>query len=71
MDGLLILAIVLFIYGVFVIYVAFARPKVIWGMGKIQGFVKLLGETGTRVFFVVWALAAIVGGYFALINADI
>lgn len=71
MDGMLILAIVLWVYAAFVVFVAVAKPKPIWGMGKIQAFVKLLGETGTVIFFIIWAIAAAVGGYFAYINADI
>jgi hypothetical protein len=59
------------VYAAFVILVAVAKPGPIWGLGKIQAFVKLLGETGTVIFFIVWAIAAAVGGYFAFINADI
>ncbi len=51
--------------------IALFRPKSVWGLAKIQGFVKLLGQTGTVIFFIVWGLAAIVGGYFAYINADL
>ncbi|GAB4279855.1 MAG: hypothetical protein Kow0056_13580 [Coriobacteriia bacterium] len=71
MDGLLILAIVLWVYAAFVIFIALVKPAPIWNMAKIQGFVRLLGEKGTVVFFIVWAIAAAVGGYFAFINADI
>jgi len=71
MEPLLLLAIVLWVYGLFVLIVAVFRPKAVWGMAKIQGFVKLLGEKGTVVFFIVWGLAALVGGYFAYINADL
>ena len=68
MDGLLILAIVLWVYAAFVIFVAVVKPKPVWGMAKIQGFVNLLGETGTVIFFIVWAIAAVVGGYFAFFS---
>lgn len=71
MEPLLLLAIVLFVYAALVIVIALAKPKAIWQMAKIQAFVKLLGEKGTVIFFVLWALAAAVGGYFALINADL
>jgi len=71
MEPLLLLAIVLVIYGLFVLVVAIFKPKAIWDMAKIQGFVKLLGETGTVVFFVIWGLAALVGAYFSYINADL
>lgn len=71
MDPLLALAIFLAIYGVLVIVIAIFKPAPIWNMAKIQGFVKLLGEKGTVVFFIVWAIAAMVGAYFSYINADI
>jgi hypothetical protein len=70
-EPLLLLAIFLFVYGALVIVIAIFRPQSIWQMAKIQGFVKLMGETGTRVFFIIWAIAAFVGGYFSLINADL
>ncbi len=45
-------------YAVFVIAVTVFKPAPIWRMGKIQVFVKLLGERGTVIFFVVFALIA-------------
>ena len=71
MEPLLLLAIILIIYGLFVLVIAIFKPKAIWDMAKIQGFVKLLGETGTVVFFIIWGLAALVGAYFSYINADL
>ena len=71
MEPLLLLAIVLVVYGIFVLVVAIFKPKAIWDMAKIQGIVKLLGETGTVVFFIIWGLAALVGAYFSYINADL
>jgi hypothetical protein len=70
-DPLLLLAIVLWVYAIAVIVIAIFRPKAVWDLAKIQGFVKLMGDTGTRAFFVVWAIAVAIGGYFAFINADI
>lgn len=56
--GLLALA-----YGGFVIYLAATKkPAAIWNMGKIQAFVKVLGEKGTITFFYVFgALTAVLG----------
>lgn len=71
MEPLLLLAIFLFVYGALVLVTAIFKPGPIWKMAKVQGFVKLLGETGTVVLFVIVALAAFVGGYFSLINADL
>jgi hypothetical protein len=70
-DWLLVLAIVLWVYALAVIVIAIVKPKAVWDLAKIQGFVKLLGDTGTRIFFVIWAIAVAIGGYFAFINADI
>lgn len=53
--GLLALA-----YAVMVILLTLKKPEKIWGMAKIQMFVKILGETGTEIFFYIWA-AAFVG----------
>jgi hypothetical protein len=40
----------------------FAKPKAIWNLGKIQGFVQLLSEKGTVIFFSIVGIATIVGG---------
>ncbi|MBW6469121.1 MAG: hypothetical protein ACNA76_06550 [Anaerosomatales bacterium] len=71
MEPLLLLAIFLFAYGAFVIVITIFKPAPIWKMAKIQGFIKLLGEKGTVIFFILFGIAAIVGGYFAYINADL
>jgi hypothetical protein len=71
MEPLLLLAIFLAIYGALVLGVALFKPEPIWKMGKIQGFVSLLGEKGTVVLFVIVGIAAFVGAYFSYINADI
>lgn len=71
MDPLVLLAIFLFAYAAVVLVIAIFKPRPVWQMAKIQGFVKLMGEKGTVAFFIVWAVGCAVGGYFALINADI
>lgn len=71
MDGYLIGAIVAWAYAVLVIVIAVVKPKPIWEMGKIQAFVKLMGETGTVIFFIVWALAVSGLGYWLFTKADI
>lgn len=58
----------LIVYGVFVVWAAFAKPGWIWNTAKVQGFVKLLKETGTVVLFVVWGLAALGGGVAILLT---
>ncbi len=56
--GLLALA-----YAGLCIYLATTKkPAAIWNMGKIQGFVKVLGEKGAVTFFIIWgAIFAVLG----------
>ncbi|MBI9047064.1 MAG: hypothetical protein JEZ06_21440 [Anaerolineaceae bacterium] len=67
MDSLTILAIFLLAWGTAAILLAIFKPKKIWKIGKIQGFVHLLGNTGTTILFVIMGLAAIVGGILLLV----
>jgi hypothetical protein len=68
MDTLTIIAYVLILYGIFTLYIAYVKPKAIWNLGKIQGFVQLLSEKGTVIFFSIVGVAAIVGGIFLLMR---
>jgi hypothetical protein len=67
MDTLTIVGYVLIVYGIAVLYVAYAKPKAIWNLGKIQGFVQLLSEKGTVIFFSIVGIATIVGGIYLLL----
>ncbi|HSL31593.1 MAG TPA: hypothetical protein VK900_20500 [Anaerolineales bacterium] len=66
MDTLTIIAMVLILYGLFTLFVAYAKPGPIWNMGKIQGFVQLLSERGTVIFFTIVGVATILGGAYLL-----
>jgi hypothetical protein len=68
MDTFTIIAYALILYGVFTLYIAFAKPKAIWNLGKIQGFVQLLSERGTVIFFSIVGIATIVGGAYILLR---
>lgn len=68
MDTLTIIAWALILYGIFTLYVAYAKPRSIWNIGKIQGFVQLLTEKGTVIFFSIVGIATIVGGVLLLVN---
>ncbi|RJP55453.1 MAG: hypothetical protein C4557_01370 [Anaerolineaceae bacterium] len=68
MDTLTIIAYALILYGVFTLYIAYFKPKAIWNIGKIQGFVQLLTETGTVVFFSIVGIVTIVGGALLLMR---
>jgi hypothetical protein len=56
------LGIILVLYSIVVFWVALTKPQKIWNMGKIQAFITILGEFGTRLFFVVFGCAALVLG---------
>ena len=66
MNTLTIIAYALILYGVFTLYIAWVKPKAIWNIGKIQGFVQLLSEKGTVIFFSIVGIATIVGGVLLL-----
>lgn len=51
-----LVALLLFAYAVFVIYIAATKkPEKIWDMAKVRMFRKVLGEQGAVIFFYVWA----------------
>ncbi|MBT3241879.1 MAG: hypothetical protein HN352_01940 [Bacteroidetes bacterium] len=66
---MLYLGIGLILYGLLVFWITIAKPAKIWNMGKIQGFVKILTELGTRIFFSIWGAAALGFGIFFLLRA--
>jgi hypothetical protein len=68
MDTLTIIAYALILYGILTLYIAFAKPKAIWNIGKIQGFVQLLTETGTVIFFSIVGIGTSVGGVLILMR---
>lgn len=68
MDTLTIVGYILVVYGIAVLYIAYAKPKAIWKLGKIQGFVQLLSEKGTVIFFSIVGIATIVGGAWLLMR---
>lgn len=68
MDTLTIIAYALILYGVATISLAIFKPKSIWNLGKIQGFVQLLSEKGTVIFFSVVGIATIIGGVYLLLR---
>ena len=68
MDTLTIIAYILILYGITTLYIAYVKPKSIWNLGKIQGFVQLLTETGTVIFFSIVGIGTIVGGVLLLIR---
>jgi len=60
MNGLALLGILMLIYGIAVIGMVIKKPQAIWSTKKVQFFMKVLGEKGTDIFFIIFAV--IVGG---------
>ena len=65
--GLIILGILLIVWGLLVAALALFKPRKIWAIGKIQGFVNLLGDKGTMILFVILGAAAIAVGIVLLV----
>ncbi|MBN2260568.1 MAG: hypothetical protein JW702_08480 [Clostridiales bacterium] len=68
MNGLALLGIFLIIYSAAVVFIAVTKPKSIWKMGKIQFFIKVMGEKGTVIFFYFFAILALGFGVWLLIK---
>ncbi|MBN1685043.1 MAG: hypothetical protein JW852_00230 [Spirochaetales bacterium] len=68
MNGLALLGLLLILYAVVVVVLAVKKPKPIWEMGKIQMFIKLLGDRGTVILFYVLAAIALGFGIWLLVR---
>ena len=62
MNGYVLLGLLSILYGLLVIFMTVAKPPKLWGMAKIQAFVKVLGNTGAQIFFYVWSVGFIALG---------
>lgn len=63
------LGIFLILWAILVYLLAgFKIPAVIWNMGKVQGFVKIMGEAATRIMFAVLSSVAMYFGIWLLIQ---
>lgn len=51
-----------FAYAGLVFWLTIKKPEKLWGIGKIQAFVKTLGERGTEIFFYAWGVASVALG---------
>lgn len=70
MKGLALLGIFMVVYCIFVLAIVAKKPQGIWKMKKIQTFIKVLGEKGTDIAFVVFALIVGGSGIWLLISAQ-
>ncbi len=66
MNGLALLGLVLILYAAFVVFIAVKKPTGMWDMAKIKAFRNKLGEKGTVIFFLVWAVIALGFGIWLL-----
>jgi hypothetical protein len=57
--GLFIPGIFLILWGIATILIALIKPEKLWHMGKIQGFVKIMGDTGTMILLLVVDIVAL------------
>jgi hypothetical protein len=57
-----LLGLLAFAYAGLVVWITVKKPPKIWGMAKIKGFIKVMGEKGTVIFFYVWAVLAVILG---------
>ncbi|MDV2989647.1 MAG: hypothetical protein P3T54_05835 [Dehalogenimonas sp.] len=67
MEAATIWGIILVVYALLVIALAVFKPAPVWRLGKIQAFVKLLGEKGTVIFFLIFAIIVLVIGIVLLV----
>ena len=70
MTNLDILGIVCLVYFALCLIIAGLKPPMIWNIGKIQGFVSLLGEKGAVALIVGWGLVVGAGGVYLLAFLD-
>ncbi|HSL85499.1 MAG TPA: hypothetical protein VK861_01030 [Bacteroidales bacterium] len=68
MDGLALLGLILIVYAGAVVFITLKKPEQIWNMGKIRMFRKVLGDKGTDIFFIVFAIVAAAVGVWLLMN---
>lgn len=68
MNGLALLGILLIIYSVVVVFITYKKPEPIWEMAKIKMFRKILGESGTVIFFYIFAAISGVVGIWLMIR---
>ena len=55
--------------GIFVVILTITKkPAAIWNMGKVQAFIKVLGLTGTTIFFLIFGGAALGVGIWLLVR---
>lgn len=66
MNPWALLGIVFILYALAVFFIALKKPAKVWGIKKIQSFIKNLGERGTVIFFIVWGLLFLALGIWLL-----
>lgn len=68
MNGLALLGIFLILYSGVVVFIAAKKPEGFWNMAKIRMFRKVLGDSGTVIFFYIFAAASLGIGVWLLLR---
>jgi hypothetical protein len=68
MNGWGLLGIFLILYSGAVVYIAAKKPEGLWNMAKIRMFRKVLGDSGTVIFFYIFAAASLGIGVWLLLR---
>ncbi len=63
-----LLALLAFAYTGLVFWMTLKKPEKLWNMGKIQWFVKVLGEKGAEIFFYIFGILVAILGVWLLMQ---
>lgn len=68
MNGIALLGVFLVLYAGAVVFITVKKPEGIWNMAKIRMFRKVLGESGTVIFFYIFAVLCLAVGVWLLLR---
>jgi hypothetical protein len=68
MDLMALLGVFLVLYAGAVVFIAAKKPEGIWNMAKIRMFRKILGDSGTVIFFYVFGVLCLAVGAWLLLR---
>lgn len=68
MNGMALVGLLMVVYAAFVVFIALKKPPKIWNMAKIKVFIKIMGEKGTVIFFIVFAIIVGAAGIWLMIR---
>ena len=68
MNGIALLGVFLVLYAGAVVFITVKKPEGIWNMAKIRMFRKVLGESGTVIFFYIFGVVCLAVGVWLLLR---